>query len=261
MRHCLSSVVRIFALGVVALPSVVTAAPTVINGSGSGTGINAGFGDFVGAGSTLSLAGDATGVNFVLDTAANRRLDGANAVVVYLDTDNGASGFADTTAFTDIGDPAAPDSLRQATSGFNGTTRSAITFAPGFNADFAVAFQGGFGVLFRLGVPSQEFISVIGTGDAFGAGGTYAFSTPFDDLSLTASDSFRYVATYLNPADAFRSDEFQGVARSTVPPGNVGFGSVTLAAGDFNTFNSVPEPASLALVGLAGVLGLARRRR
>ena len=58
------------------------------------------------------------------------------------------------------------------------------------------------------------------------------------NLGLAAGGTFRYVATYLNPGNAFRSDEFHGVAQSTVPGGNPGYTTVTLASGDTNVFTS-----------------------
>ncbi len=60
------------------------------------------------------------------------------------------------------------------------------------------------------------------------------------DIGLTAGDTFRYVITYL-ASNAYRSDEFHGVSSSTVS-GNLGWASISLAVGDYNTFNSTAAP-------------------
>ncbi len=248
-------------LGLGAAPAV--AVPTVINGAGSSTGINSGFGNAFGTNSDLAISSDALGnLDWTLTVGANTgggsNLDGANAVVLYIDTDNGATGFESTTAFTDTGDTFF-DELRAATSATNGTERADVTFAPGFRANYGLAINSGLAILFQLDTPSHTFIANA-TGAGFGAGGPYSFSHSMLDLGLLPGDSFRYVGTYLDPIGTFRSNEFHGVADASVSDNNIGFDDVTLSAGDFNTFNSVPEPASLALLGLGGVVLLGRTR-
>lgn len=214
----------------------VLAMPTTITGSGFSVGINAGFGNAVGSNSSLAVTSNAVGqIDWVLTTGGGN-LDNANAVVIYIDTDNGGAGFADTTTFTDHG-AGTFDELRAAISASNGPERSDVFFAPGFNADYALAFNSGFGAAFKLNPLGHEFIDAI-SGAGFGAGGPYHFSHTFSDLGLGADGSFRYVLTYLDPIGTFRSNEFHGVAAGAVPATNIGFDDVTLPAGSFNTFIS-----------------------
>lgn len=211
-------------------------APTVINGSGLSAGINAGFGNAVGANSTLSVTFDTVSqVNWIL-TPGGGNLDNANAVVIYIDADNDDTGYADTKSFFDTGS-AFFDELRAATSATNGTERADVTFAPGFLANYALVFNSGFGVSYRLDEFGHQFINTI-HGEGFGSGGPYHFSHALIDLGLAPGDSFRYVLTYLDPIGTFRSNEFHGVADSSVPDANIGFDDVTLAEGDFNVFRS-----------------------
>lgn len=198
---------------------------------GFSTGINAGFGDVIGAGSELHVDSDAVGgLNLGLVSGGGSLFD---AVVIYLDTQPG--GFASTSGFTDIADP-----LRRAISGFDGTNRSTLTFAPGFEADYAIALDAGFAGVWELvnGGSHNFVVSANLNPAANAAAGQWEIDLTLADIALNAGESFRYVATYLNSGNAFRSDEFHGVQQATVPPGNIGQAPVTLATGDFNTFNS-----------------------
>lgn len=212
------------------------AMPTTINGSGFSVGINSGFGNAVGSNSGLAVSSNDVGqIDWVLTTGGGN-LDNANTVVIYIDTDEGATGYADTTGFDDQG-IGTFDELRAAISASNGTERSDVFFADDFSANYALAFNSGLAAAFRLDPLGHEFIDTI-TGEGFGAGGPYHFSHTFSDLGLAADDSFRYVLTYLDPVGTFRSNEFHGVASSSVPATNIGFDDVTLASGDYNTFIS-----------------------
>jgi hypothetical protein len=234
------------------------AAPTTIIGSGSSAGINAGFGNAVGSNSNLAVSTDGGGnVSWVLTTGGGN-LDNANAVVIYIDADNGGAGYPDTKSFNDTGSGSF-DQLRAATSATNGSERADVTFAPGFLADYALVFNSGFGVSFKLNAAGHEFIHTI-HGAGFGSGGPYHFSHTMADLGLPTNGEFRYVLTYLDPVGTFRSNEFHGVADPSVPDSNIGFGDVALATGDFNTFRAVPEPAALVL-GVVAALAIGRRSR
>lgn len=243
---------------VAAVSGQALATPTTIYGSGSTNGINAGFGDAVGQNSNLAISSDLAGnLDWVL-TCGGGNLDGANAVVIYIDTDNGATGYGGTQSFTDTG--GGGDELRKAISATNGGERADITFASGFNANYAIAFNSGFGALWQLSddVGGHPYIETV-SGAGFGSGGPYNMATSMASLGLAAGDSFRYILTYLDPNGCYRSNEFHGVADSSVPDFNIGFDDIVLSSGDFITFHSVPAPASLALIGAAGLVS--RRRR
>ena len=197
---------------------------------GSTVGINNGFGNVIGSASQLHIDSSHTGaLNFGLITGA-LAFGGNDAMVIYIDTDNGASGFADTSGFTDMA-----DNCRRAISGFDGTNRSTLTFATGFQADYAICIDNGFAGLWELvNGGSHTFVTTVNRTTS--AANNFEMNLTMANLGLTAGDSFRYVATYLNSASAFRSDEFHGV--TAFAGGNPGQNPATLAAGDFITFNS-----------------------
>ncbi len=224
---------------------------------GSTVGINTGFGDVLGASSTLYVdSSSAGGLFFGLDAGPGTF---ENQVVIYIDSI--AGGVSDTVGLTDTA-----DTLRRAISGNGGSGGADIQFAPGFTADYAIAFapENSFGGLWSLtdgaNLPFQRSVNLTPAGDI--AAGAYEMDLLLSDIGLNLGDSFRYVVTYLNADDdpPFRSNEFHGVADGTLSAGNPGRDLVVLAEGDFNTFVSVPEPASLSLLGLGG-MGLLRRRR
>lgn len=236
-------VFAIFLLSTFLLVSPVAATPGTItdtttgtannNGTVSGgeyvgftTGINSGFGDFIGATSQLHVDSSHTGaLNFGL-VSGGASFD--NLVVIYIDTDNGATGFADTSGFNDSADP-----CRIAISGDNGTTSSTLTFATGFRADHAICISPAFSGLWEL-VNAGSHTFVVGVNRTAVTPNHHEIDLTMADLGLTPGDSFRYVVTYLSDT-AFRSNEFHGVAAFGANPGH---GPATLAAGDFITFNS-----------------------
>ncbi len=229
---------------------------------GSSLGINSGFGNVIGDLSELFIDSDTGGaVNLGLRTGGGGLFD---AVVIYLDVTPG--GFGDTTPFDDIA-----DGLRRAISATDGTNRSDITFAPGFEADYAIGIEQNFaGVWSLVGGGSHTFLTsanLTPTGNP--SAGEFEIDFDLSTIGLSPGDSFDYVVTYLNSGNAFRSDEFHGVASSTVPPGNPGQNPTTLASGDFNTFTSVapsdgvraPAMAPVTVLLVTGAMGLAARRR
>ena len=202
---------------------------------GFSTGVGTGFGDVIGDGSELYVDSDLAGVAFGLSTGAGN-LD--NQMGIYIDST--AGGFNDTASFDDNADP-----LRAAISGLaaDGTgNRSTLTFAPGFEADYAIGVEAGFAGLWQLvGPGSHSFVAsadLAPTGDP--AAGDFELIFDLSEIGLLPGESFTYVVTYLNAFDAFRSNEFHGVA--VTPDANIGAGNFVMSDGDFNTFTTYEEP-------------------
>ena len=232
------------------------------NGNG-----NSGFGGAIGTGS-LNVSNDVSGnLAFTLNRGTGNFND---ALVLYIDSVTG--GFTNTSSFNDQG-----DTLRQAISGASGgttndnaNTRSIVTFNTGFTANYAIALNNGFAALWGLtngGNNSLPFIvaaNLTPTGSATSA--TYSWNINVTNIGLTANagQSFKFVGTYLNGDNSFRSDEALGFSISGGNPGNGGIGSYpnTVATSEF-TFQTIPEPSTHALLALSAVAlgGYAVRRR
>lgn len=226
--------------------------------AGFSNGINTGFGDVIGASSELHLDSDTSGSLHLGIRSVGAFNDNA---VIYIDSV--AGGLADTTTIEDIGDGGRAAISGDALDGVSG--ESEIFFAPGttegstFLADYAIAIDGGFAGLFAIN--GDGTLTFVASGDMNVSGSDREFDFTLGDIGLAVGDSFDYVGTYLNSGNAFRSNEFQGVVnQSPAFDSNIGQNNVVLADGDYRTFVSVPEPASLALVGLGGLMMIGRRR-
>ncbi len=233
------------------------------NGNG-----NSGFGGVVGN-SLLEIVSLADGtLNFTWTRGTD---DFNDALVIYIDSV--AGGFGDTLSFNDQ-----QDGLRQAISGASGgttgldaNTRSTVTFNTGFTADYAFAANTGFGGLWTLASGGNESL-IFNTATGFAptgdnAAATYTWNFNVSDIGLTANsgESFKFVGTYLNAGNSFRSDEAFGFDISGGNPGAGGIGSYpnTIATSEF-TFQTIPEPSTYALLGLTAAALSAhviRRRR
>ncbi len=215
-------------------------------------GTNSGFGGVIGTGSTLFVDSAITGeLNFGLQRGSG---DLNNQMVIYIDSESG--GVGDTTGLTDTSDP-----LRRMISGSGTVTSSDLFFAPGFLADYAIGVEAGFAGLWEIvSGGSHNFVKsvdILPAGSPSAAG--FEIELLLSDIGVAQGASFDYFATYGNPNDAggdnvFRSDEFNGAP--SVGAGNPGLSSVTLAAGDFHTFTSVPEPSLPLLAGVGSLLAL-----
>ena len=209
---------------------------------------NSGFGGVLGPGQ-LELTNSGDTVNATLTTGGSFN----DALVIYIDSQ--AGGFSDIDLFGDTA-----DSLRAAISGFDGTNKSQLNFAAGFEADYAIALSPDGGINFggqwelAAGLNNslifQNSVNLSPTGGGTAGSSPFTFDFALSSLGIAAGDSFDFVATYLNPTNAFRSDEAIG---DGIGPGNPGTATSTFT--NFQTFNStaaaVPEPGHGILLALA----------
>ena len=210
-------------------------------------GINSDFGGQIGsapAGMSVMFAWDS-------DLAGNLTLDVLGGVcarpatqdhaVVYIDANRGV-GFPDTTLFQDRTTPVAA-----AASGVSAAAlvQTPLQFAPGFLAEYAVVFRNtSTGVTaFLVQLNSGGAAHIVTPLPAIQLAGCAAVrigGLSMTALGTTRNASFDYVGTLINvaPNPAVRSNEFQGSA-TVLPPGVPGTMSHSLAAGDFNTFDTI----------------------
>ncbi len=238
---------RALALITCLLPSLVLAAPVdIVDTTPSGATIDGDVGPMEYAGGSLGINagfGGAFGDAFLaLDSSDDGHvqvgLSGpapADYAVLYIDSE--AGGFSDLNAFTD-----ASDAHRAMSSGLGavGFQRAPITFAPGFEADYAIAIGGGLAVVFKLvdgGMHTfQGLVSL--------APGSVEFEVPGVWIGATTQgQTFAFVGAYGNVFDGgglFRSNELHGVQQSTLPASsaNPGFDVLTLQSGDLSTFTT-----------------------
>ncbi len=200
----------------------------------SSSGINTGFGGVMGSASLLHVDSSTGGtLNFGLELGGGTL---GNFAAIYIDSVGG--GVDGTAGLTDTG-----DLHRRMVSGTSPNSSSDLSFAPGFKADYAVAFDSSYGGVWRINAGgSHEFIdSVVITSSVPGA--SWEMELDLSDIGLLPGQAFKYVTSYADVIagggnDFYRSDEFHGVAGSTVPSGNPGTNAVVLVSGDYNTFRS-----------------------
>ena len=202
---------------------------------GSNTGLGDGFGDQIGATSTLSVDSNHEGtVSFALEPTGSMGVN--DVVVLYIDNDSG-DGVTDTTTINDT----SGQSERAISGNGSGGETADLTFASDFMATHAITIEDDFAGLYEIandGTLTLRGSSTFGGTVSFAASGlgdTPELSFELGDgLGLSSGDSFKYFATLINESNAFRSNEFQGVA--SVPGDNIAAASFSLATGDFHTF-------------------------
>jgi hypothetical protein len=248
------------AMGLLAVLGLsLSASAAVYPGNGA-----TGFGGPLGNGS-LSITDDGTNVTFTLNNAGGFN---GNDVVVYIDSVSG--GFGDTSQFSDNGDGG-----RESVSGFNNGTnsngnplsRTIATFPVGFGADYALEFENNtFDGLFGLVAGGNNSLNfVTGTSPSSTEvtnNGPYVVTFPLSDIGVSAGGSFSFDGTLISTT-AYRSNETIGASTTLPDTGaapNAGFNGSTIFS-DADTYTaSVPEPASLGLLGALTVLTGRRRR-
>lgn len=207
---------------------------------GFSSGINSGFGDVAGLGSRLyvdsSIAG---GLNFgFAKGAGNFQVN--HALVIYIDSV--AGGFSSTSSLTDTGDRG-----RRAVSGYDGTNRATLSFATGFEADYAITLEPGYAGLWTL--KTGTYNAPLSANQSNNSS-QWELNLTLANIGLVPGGSFKYIATYLDIDSAYRSNEFHGVASFGSNPG---WSSVSLTS--YNTFvSAVPEISPALSIPFAVVL-------
>ncbi|MFT7624910.1 MAG: hypothetical protein ACI9WU_004101 [Myxococcota bacterium] len=201
----------------------VGAAPFIAGNLGTG------FGGAVGGGQLHIDTSDqgAIALSFVRGAGA---FD--DSLVLYFDSAPG--GFSSTTAMFD-----AADDGRAAVTGTAGGDKADITFAPGFEADFAISWNAEFGAsVYALAEGAAGSLVFIGSWGGTGTNGEtdYTVSGTLAELGISTGATFGVVGTYINGSTAFRADEAFGIA--DLDSGNPGATALVLAANDLVTVHS-----------------------
>lgn len=263
----MKAVLSLLAAGVFAAPAMaglidtrtdVDAGGATVNGSlganeyGAGnaysyTGGGTGFGGPLGNG-TLYMQSDATNLYVGLQIQGDL---GSNIIAVFMDTRSG--GFNDDTTMNDTADGG-----RRVASNL---TRDVTDTFP-VPVDFVLQFGKTFTNVFELTTGSSpghlNFIAptAAGTGGNGGPGFREA-SIPLATLGLNPGDKVDFLALLISDTN-FSSNE--GIPATGIAS-NPGFGSSTVNWVNYDRFNIVPEPASLALIGSGLALMAVRRRQ
>ena len=184
-------------------------AQTTYNGNG-----NTGFGGVIGPGS-MTIDDDGTTITFEVTRGPGEFFD---ALVIYLDTSTGGRTSIDAD-LNDQGDP-----LRRAISSA-GDNASVLSFPAGFEPDYAMAVETGFGGLWSIpasgviGDNDLPFVTSLESSLTLSSDATFTLEVDWTELGLTSLDGFRFIGIYLNATNGFTSDEAFG---SDVGGGNIG---------------------------------------
>jgi len=155
-------------------------------------GVGNGFGSMTGDGVTFSWDTDVN-AGAVLDVAGGSCMGTTDVAVVYLDSV--AGGFADTSGFMDVAFPQPAAVSAGGTS--TGPNTAPLTFAPGFEADYAIAFTnpaagtapGAY--LYELVAGGPHLATPLVAPQVGGPGGTCAAAAALDcdDSNLCTADA------------------------------------------------------------------------
>jgi hypothetical protein len=215
-----------------------------------------GFGGTLGNG---SLSFSDSGGNLTATFNPSGSFSG-NDVVIYIDSVPG--GFNNTSTFAD-NSFAGPEAVSAENSG--NPSRDLITFPTGFGADYALEFENNaFTGLYQLASGGNGSLIFI-TGSSPPGGGPYSLTFPLSDIGLSQGQSFNFDSDLISTS-AYGSNETVGPS-VTIPDNsgdapNAGFnGSTTFIAADTYVTTPVPEPASVAVIAVGGLLLGSRRRR
>lgn len=213
-------------------------------------GAGTGFGGTLGNGS-ISFDSDNTNLGVRFNAAGT--LD--NLVAIFIDSR--AGGFTDA----EMDD--------QADGGRRALTQLANATDDAFDADFRPDFGliiGNFGtVLFELtagNTPNHlNFLAFDG-----GTNLPRDYTIPLATLGLAPGASFKFLAAYTSDSGYLSNESIPAYA-PLQNNGNPGFGDGQFGGtvgspglGNYNVFTTIPTPGAAALMGLAGLAGLRRRR-
>ncbi|MFH1807576.1 MAG: hypothetical protein ABIJ09_02435, partial [Pseudomonadota bacterium] len=208
-------------------------------------GVHNGFGGMIGdAGVPVTMAWDSDVLGRVTLDLTGGTCTGMgpvnhDVVVIYIDAVSG--GFGDTLLFTDISTPATTAISAGGFGSSVGPNLAPLSFAPGFSADFAIAFTNPSGgpaeaSLYALTPGAQHvLIAPLAVVQAAGCALLQIDGLTLAMLGLDPGDHFDWFATLLNAFGGYRSDEFHGDLQPSF--GNIG--QAPYAVMQFNRFTTV----------------------
>jgi hypothetical protein len=174
-----------------------------------------------------------------------------DVLVMFIDSVPG--GYTSTSPFSDKG-----NNLETAVSGYK-TSRSVATFAPGFQADYAIALTIGSGssALYKLVDdvvlgPHLQVVQMPMSTSTMDQGNlpSYSFTFNWVDIGLTGQNTnfFKFETTYITATGSRSLQSFEGLT------GKSGFDFITFTNYDTYGVPPVPENTKAALVVFGGLV-------